>query len=71
MAERVTEEKRRHHLHESVLQRAFREARLNVGLSKPETYNMLPIPSSVEPRWLVSQIPPCRYIDAILTKDIG
>lgn len=33
----VTGEKRRHHLHESVLQRAFKEARLKAGLSKPAT----------------------------------
>jgi integron integrase len=31
----VTGEKRRHHLHESVLQRAFREARLKAGVFKP------------------------------------
>jgi hypothetical protein len=29
--DRVTSEQRRHHLHESVLQRAFREARLKSG----------------------------------------
>jgi len=33
--DRVTGEKRRHHLHESVLQRAFREARLKVGIADP------------------------------------
>ena len=31
----VTGEKRRHHLHESVLQRAFKEARLKAGVFKP------------------------------------
>ena len=31
----VTGEKRRHHLHESVLQRAFKEARLKAGIVKP------------------------------------
>jgi len=30
--DRVTGEQRRHHLHESVLQRAFREARLKAGV---------------------------------------
>jgi integron integrase len=39
--DRVTGEKRRHHLHESVLQRAFREARLQVGLAKPATCHTL------------------------------
>jgi hypothetical protein len=29
--DRVTGEQRRHHLHESVLQRAFKEARLEAG----------------------------------------
>lgn len=33
--DRVTGEKRRHHLHESVLQRAVKEARLNAGIAKP------------------------------------
>jgi integron integrase len=33
--DRVTGEKRRHHLHESVLQRAFKEARLKAGIFKP------------------------------------
>ena len=33
--DRVTGEKRRHHLHESVLQRAVREAVLKAGVSKP------------------------------------
>lgn len=37
----VTTEKRRHHLHESVLQRAFKEARLKAGLSKPATCHTL------------------------------
>jgi integron integrase len=32
--DRVTGEQRRHHLHESVLHRAFREARLKAGVSK-------------------------------------
>lgn len=32
--DRVTGERRRHHLHESVLQRAFREARLEAGVFK-------------------------------------
>lgn len=32
--DRVTGEQRRHHLHESVLQRAFREARLKAGIAK-------------------------------------
>jgi integron integrase len=31
----LTGEKRRHHLHESVLQRAFKEARLKAGICKP------------------------------------
>ena len=31
----VTGEKRRHHLHESVLQRGFKEARLKAGIAKP------------------------------------
>ena len=31
----VTGEKRRHHLHESVLQKAFKEARLRAGIFKP------------------------------------
>ncbi|MGH7773613.1 MAG: tyrosine-type recombinase/integrase [Candidatus Binatia bacterium] len=31
----LTGEKRRHHLHESVLQRAFKEARLKAGIFKP------------------------------------
>jgi integron integrase len=33
--DRSTGEKRRHHLHESVLQRAFKEARLKAGIFKP------------------------------------
>ena len=33
--DRLTGEKRRHHLHESVLQRAFKEARLKAGVFKP------------------------------------
>jgi len=31
----VTGEKRRHHLHESVLQKAFKEARFKAGIFKP------------------------------------
>jgi integron integrase len=31
----VTGERRRHHLHESVLQKAFKEARLKAGIAKP------------------------------------
>jgi integron integrase len=34
-ADRTTGERRRHHLHESVLQRAFKEARLRAGVFKP------------------------------------
>jgi len=34
-ADRVTGEKRRHHLHESVLQRAVRDAVVKAGISKP------------------------------------
>jgi integron integrase len=34
-ADRVSGEKRRHHLHESVLQRTFKEARLKAGVFKP------------------------------------
>jgi integron integrase len=37
----VTGERRRHHLHESVLQRGFKEARLKAGLSKPATCHAL------------------------------
>jgi site-specific recombinase XerD len=33
--ERTTGEQRRHHLHETVLQRAFKEARLKVRIVKP------------------------------------
>jgi integron integrase len=33
--DRVTGEKRRHHLHESVLQKAFKEARLKADITKP------------------------------------
>jgi integron integrase len=33
--DRVTGQRRRHHLHESVLQRAFKEARLKAGIAKP------------------------------------
>ncbi len=31
----ITGERRRHHLHQSVLQRAFKEARLKAGIFKP------------------------------------
>ncbi len=34
-ADRVTGERRRHHLHESVLQKAFKEARIKAGIAKP------------------------------------
>lgn len=34
-SDRATGEKRRHHLHESVVQRAFKEARLKAGILKP------------------------------------
>lgn len=37
----VTGEQRRHHLHESVLQRAFKEARLKAGISKPASCHTL------------------------------
>ena len=33
--DRITGEKRRHHLHESVLQRAVRDAVIKAGISKP------------------------------------
>ena len=33
--DRVTGEKRRHHLHETVVQKAFKEARLKAGVFKP------------------------------------
>lgn len=39
--DRLTGEKRRHHLHESVLQRAIKEARLNAGISKPASCHTL------------------------------
>ncbi len=39
--DRITGEKRRHHLHESVLQRAFKEARLKAGLAKPASCHTL------------------------------
>jgi len=39
--DRATGEKRRHHLHESVLQRAFREARLRAGIAKPASCHTL------------------------------
>ena len=39
--DRMTGEKRKHHLHESVLQRAFREARLKAAIAKPATRHTL------------------------------
>jgi len=39
--DRVTGEKRRHHLHESVLQRAFKDARLESGIAKPASCHTL------------------------------
>ena len=39
--DRVTGERRRHHLHESVLQRAFKEARVKAGISKPASCHSL------------------------------
>jgi site-specific recombinase XerD len=39
--DRITGERRRHHLHESVLQRAFREARLRAAIAKPATCHTL------------------------------
>lgn len=39
--DRITREKRRHHLHESVVQRAVKEARLKAGISKPATCHTL------------------------------
>jgi site-specific recombinase XerD len=39
--DRITGEKRRHHLHESVLQRGFKEARLKAGISKPASCHTL------------------------------
>lgn len=35
--DRLTGEKRRHHLHESVVQKAVKEARLQAGIPKPAT----------------------------------
>ena len=35
--DRITRDKRRHHLHESVLQLAFKEARLKAWIAKPAT----------------------------------
>lgn len=37
----LTGQRRRHHLHESVLQRAFKEARLKAGLAKPASCHTL------------------------------
>jgi len=39
--DRLTGEKRRHHLHESALQRAFKEARLRAGIAKPASCHTL------------------------------
>ena len=39
--DRTTGDKRRHHLHESVVQRAFKEARLNAGIPKSATCHSL------------------------------
>jgi len=39
--DRATGEKRRHHLHESVLQRAFKVARLQAGICKPASCHTL------------------------------
>jgi integron integrase len=39
--DRVTGEKRRHHLHESVPQRAFKDARLGAGIAKPASCHTL------------------------------
>ncbi len=39
--DRTTGEKRRHHLHESVVQRAFKEARLSARIPKPATCHSL------------------------------
>jgi integron integrase len=39
--DRLTGEERRHHLHESVLQRAFKEARFKAGISKAATCHTL------------------------------
>jgi len=40
-ADKATGERRRHHLHESVMQRAFKEARLKAGIPKPATCHSL------------------------------
>jgi site-specific recombinase XerD len=40
-ADRVTGERRRHHLHESVLQRAFKDARLRANITKPASCHTL------------------------------
>ena len=39
--DRITGVKRRHHLHESVLQRTFKEARLKAGIAKPASCHTL------------------------------
>lgn len=39
--DRITGERRRHHLHESVLQRSFKEARLKAGIPKPASCHTL------------------------------
>jgi integron integrase len=39
--DKLTGDQRRHHLHESVLQRAFKEARFKAGIAKPATCHTL------------------------------
>lgn len=39
--DRLTGEPRRHHLHKSVLQRAFKAARLSAGIAKPASCHTL------------------------------
>ena len=41
MIDRITGEKRRHHLHESVPQKAFKEGRFKAGIFKPATCHTL------------------------------
>ena len=43
--DRVTGEKHRHHLHESVLQRAVRDYVVKAGISKPASCHTFAIPS--------------------------